>query len=131
LRGNTKIAAELTSDEKAILKALEPHISGSHNRKKDPDRREEGYSNAGLGLSMSCEIMKRTGGFLQLISGQACVIVNQAGIQSFPIAGWPGTMVVFRTNYQKLAHIADIIKEFDIKKSKGDNSAVQKNPEFI
>ncbi len=131
LRGNIKISAEVTTDAKALLKALEPHISGTHNRKKDFERRENRYNNAGLGLSICCEIMKRTGGFLQLISGQACVIIDPKGIQHIPIAGWPGTVVVFRANYQKLAHIADIIKEFDIQKSKGDNLKGQKKPEFI
>lgn len=131
LRGNTKISADVTSDESALLKAIEPHISGTHNRKKDPERREDGYSNAGLGLSICCEIMKRTGGFLQLISGQSCIIVDQKGIQPIPIAGWPGTVVVFRMNYQKLACIADIIVEFDIQKAKGHNSSEKSNPSFI
>jgi len=131
LRGNTKISADVTSDESALLKAIEPHISGTHNRKKDPERREDGYSNAGLGLSICCEIMKRTGGFLQLISGQSCIIVDQKGIQPVPIAGWPGTVVVFRMNYQKLACIADIIVEFDTQKTKGHNSGKKNNPGFI
>lgn len=121
LRRNLKIAAEVTSDAEALLKALEPHISGTHNCKKDPERREDRYHNAGLGLSICCEIMKRTGGFLQLISGEACVIVDHRGSQQVPIAGWPGTLVVFRTNYQKLANIADIIRDFDFQKAKGDN----------
>lgn len=130
LRGNVKISAQVTSDESALLKAIEPHISGTHNRKKDPERREDRYSNAGLGLSICCEIMKRTGGFLQLISGQSCIIVDQKGIQPVPIAGWPGTVVVFRMNYQKLASLADIIGEFDIQKIKGDNPN-KNNPKFI
>jgi signal transduction histidine kinase len=130
LRGNVKISAQVTSDESALLKAIEPHISGTHNRKKDPERREDGYSNAGLGLSICCEIMKRTGGFLQLISGQSCVVVDQKGVRTIPIAGWPGTVVVFRMNYQKLASIADIIEEFDIQKIKGDNPN-RNDPKFI
>lgn len=131
LRGNREIASEITSDEKALRKALEPYVSGTHNRKKDPEKREEGYYNAGLGLSISCEIMKRSGGFLQLISGEACLTVDKQGIQHTKIAGWPGTFLAFRINYQNIANTADIIKEFDLQRSKGHNSNRPTGPEFI
>lgn len=131
LSGNREIAKDITSDEKAVLKALEPYVSGTHGRKKDPESLEQGYHNAGLGLSICCEIMKRSGGFLQLISGEAGVLVDSRGVEPFKVAGWPGTLVVFRINYQMLANISDIIKEFDKRRLKGDNLNRLSEPEFI
>jgi len=131
LQGNRVIASELTSDEKALQKALEPHVSGTHNRKKDPEKREDRYHNAGLGLPVCCELMKRSGGFLQLISGKSCLTVDREGCQHTAIAGWPGTFITFRINYQNIENITDIIKEFDIRKSSGHNSGKGKTPDFI
>ncbi|HOW60101.1 MAG TPA: ATP-binding protein [Candidatus Omnitrophota bacterium] len=131
LQGNRTIVSELTSDEKALQKALEPHVSGTHNRKRDPEKREGGYHNAGLGLPVCCELMKRSGGFLQLISGKSCLTVDREGCRHTAIAGWPGTFITFRINYQNIANITDIIKEFDIRKTKGHNLEKGEAPKFI
>ncbi len=131
LLGNQMIASEITSDERALQKALEPHVSGTHNRKKDPEKREDRYHNAGLGLPVCCELMKRSGGFLQLISGKSCLTVDREGCRHTAIAGWPGTFITFRINYQNMKDITDIIKEFDIQKTKGHNLDKGKAPEFI
>lgn len=59
------------------------------------------------------------------------MLVDSRGIEPFKVAGWPGTLVVFRINYHMLANISDIIKQFDKRRSKGDNLNRLSKPEFI
>ena len=76
--------------------------------------------------------MSLSGGFLQVVSGDASVKVTPAGVQKTRIGGWPGTLIVFRINYQKLAKIPDIIREFDLLKSKGHTlEKGPQGPEFV
>lgn len=133
LSGNRAVASEIATDEKAIEKALQPFISGTHNRPKTEEKSKYGgYHNAGLGLSVCSKLMSLSGGFLQVISGDSSIKVTPAGVQRAPIAGWPGTLIVFRINYQKLARIPDIIREFDLLKAKGHNlEKGPKGPEFL
>ena len=133
LSGNRVIASQITSDEKAIEKALQPYISGTHNRPKNEEKtRYDGLHNAGLGLSVCSKLMSLSGGFLQIVSGESSIKVTSSGIQKMQIAGWPGTLIAFSINYQKLAEIPDIIKEFDILKTTGHNlEKGSKGPEFV
>ena len=119
---NGTLAAKITSDKEAIELALQPYVSGAAFKGK-PNIQEQiqGYHNEGLGLSVCKELMRRSGGFLQVLSGKAGVKVTKNGISNIQIAGWPGTMIVFRLNCQELTSINDIIKEFDKLKPKRDN----------
>lgn len=134
LSGNRVVAAEIETDEKAIEKALQPFISGTHNNRPESQEKAKygGYHNAGLGLSVCSKLMSLSGGFLQVISGDTSVKVTPAGIQKMRIAGWPGTLIVFRINYQKLARIPDIIREFDLLKAKGHTLGKgPQGPQFV
>lgn len=133
LSRNKNLAIKITSDEKAIELALEPYVSGASFRgKSNIQEQTQGYHNEGLGLSVCKELMRRSGGFLQIISGKAGLKITQSGTSKIRIAGWPGTLIVFRINCQQLTSIHDIIKEFDKLKPKRDNSpAGHKGPEFL
>lgn len=123
LSENREIAGEVTTDERAIEKALEPFVSGTHNNRPTSAERTrfDGLHNAGLGLSVCSKLMSQSGGFLQVVSGDASVKITAAGVEKSRIAGWPGTLVVFKIHNQKLARISDIIKAFDLLKAKGHN----------
>jgi len=133
LSRNKNLVSQFASDKDAIKLALQPYVSGAAFRGR-PNIQEQfqGYHNEGLGLSACKELMKRSGGFLQVFSGKSGITVTRQGISDIQIAGLPGTLIVFRMNCQELTNIPDIIKEFDKLNPKRDNlSEGYKGPEFV
>lgn len=125
LRRNSMIPREkLQTDESAILQALIPFVSGAQNRPIGEETKyTQDYNNQGLGLSICKEMAIRSGGYLEIISGNVCLHVTSEGITQVPIAGWSGTIVVFHPNYTKLQKQRQIVKEFEASLSKGYGAA--------
>ncbi len=101
---------QITDDINAIKTALTPFVTGSYLA--NPDDLLE-YDNQGLGLSVSDQIAKRSGGELYLWTGTALYRSQSGEVESMPVA-WPGT-VIFLTLPIKLAvNPTEVVKAFDV-----------------
>ncbi|MBF0282898.1 MAG: DUF4325 domain-containing protein [Magnetococcales bacterium] len=80
------------SDAEAILFALRPQVSGTFGR-NDPYRNKD---NAGVGLYLSSQIVRRLRADLYIISGNGLVHVSPTDVTSQSLRhAWPGTFVLF------------------------------------
>jgi len=69
------------------------------------------YENQGLGLSVTDQIAKRSGGGLYVWSGQA-LYRSRSGVESMPVA-WPGTIVFLTLPINLGVNPTDIVRGFD------------------
>lgn len=98
---------DLTSVQEALEKALHPHYSGAF---------AEGQSgtdeNAGLGLFVTSELAKVTGGRLLLASrGDALLVRAQQQPQFLDHGGFPGTLVAFECPLLALRDFSTLFAE--------------------
>lgn len=78
------------SDKEAILKAIQPSVSGTFKQSGG----YMGKDNAGMGLYISSNIVKRLNADLYIISGNGLVHVSPKDTTSKDLrSSWPGTLV--------------------------------------
>jgi hypothetical protein len=104
---------ELTESSAALVKALEPHVSGAFGA----GRTGTSY-NAGLGLFFVSEMAKRTAGRLMIASRGAALLLSgdledyskhKLDIVPPPGTGFPGTLVAFELPLQEVQDHAGLI----------------------
>ncbi len=78
---------DVGSHEEALKAALRPGVSGRNTRKG---------TNAGLGLTVSSELVTQVGGIFQLASGDCVLEVRKSGQTAYALreTDWPGLIVV-------------------------------------
>ena len=78
------------TDSEAIRRAIEPQVSGTFGRVSAYDRKD----NAGIGLYISSNIMRRLKANLYIVSGNGLLHVSPRDITSKELQSrWPGTFV--------------------------------------
>jgi anti-sigma regulatory factor (Ser/Thr protein kinase) len=78
------------TDSEAIRRAIEPQVSGTFGRVSAYDRKD----NAGIGLYISSNIMRRLKANLYIVSGNGLLHVSPRDITSKELLSrWPGTFV--------------------------------------
>jgi hypothetical protein len=100
---------QLAGDTAALRTALTPFVTGTYIGRSGDDRLD--YENQGLGLSVTDQIAKRSGGGLYVWSGQA-LYRSRKGIESMPVA-WPGTIVFLTLPINLGVNPTDIVRGFD------------------
>lgn len=79
------------SDQMAILKAMEPQVSGTFSVTDIYSQK----NNAGIGLFLSTNIIRRLNADMHILSGSGVVHISPRDITSSEIeTPWPGTLVV-------------------------------------
>lgn len=87
------------SDEEAIRKALRPQVSGTFGR-NDPYTSK---NNAGVGLYLSSNIVKRLNADMYLVSGNGLVHVSPVDITGRTLdQRWPGTFVLIKVRLDQI-----------------------------
>ncbi len=82
---------EQVSHEEAILKAMKPQVSGTFGQ-NDPYKNK---NNAGIGLFLSTNIIRRLNADMHIISGNGLVHISPRDITNKKMeAYWPGTFVL-------------------------------------
>lgn len=80
------------SDEAAILFSLKPNVSGTFNRTYNM---YEQINNAGMGLFISSNIIRKLHSDMYIISNKGCVHISPSDITSKSLQSfWPGTFVL-------------------------------------
>jgi hypothetical protein len=100
---------QLADDTAALKTALTPFVTGTYVARLGEDRLD--YENQGLGLSVTDQIAKRSGGELYVWSGQA-LYRSRSGVESMPVA-WPGTIVFLTLPVNLGVNPTDIVRGFD------------------
>ena len=81
----------LASDEEALRLSIQPEISGTFG-KQDP---YSNRNNAGMGLFLSSNIIRRLRADMYLVSGDGVIHISPVDTTSKTIdVGWPGTMAL-------------------------------------
>ncbi len=81
----------LEDDEQALRKAIQPQVSGTFGR-SDP---YASRNNAGMGLYLSTNIVRRLHADMHIVSGNAVLHVSPADVTTRQIQhGWPGTFAL-------------------------------------
>lgn len=84
-------------DETAIRKAIRPQVSGTFGI-SDPYKSKD---NAGVGLYISSNIVRRLNAEMHIISGNGLVHISPRDITSSTLAtNWPGTFVVVKVSLE-------------------------------
>jgi hypothetical protein len=106
----------ISDDMQAIKTALTPFVTGTYAA--SPDEQME-YDNQGLGLSVTNQVAKHSGGEFYIWTGRALYRSQSGEAEPMPVA-WPGTVVFLSLPIKLAINITDIVKEFDaaLKKSK-------------
>ncbi|MET0583076.1 MAG: DUF4325 domain-containing protein [Pseudoxanthomonas sp.] len=82
---------QLVTDEEAIQYSLRPRVSGTFG-KNDPYKQQ---NNAGMGLYLSSNIIRRLRAEMHIISGHGVTHISPRDVTSRPLLGnWPGTFVL-------------------------------------
>lgn len=80
-----------STDEEAIRLAIQPEISGTFTT-KDP---YAARNNAGMGLFISSNILKKLRGDMHIVSGRGAIHISPVDTTGKTLdAGWPGTFVL-------------------------------------
>lgn len=89
-------------DAEAIRKSLEPQVSGTFGT-RDP---YSGKNNAGMGLFISSNIVRRVHADMHIVSGAGLVHVSPRDVTSRILAtSWPGTFVLVAVRLGALADL--------------------------
>lgn len=90
----------IESDEQALLKAIQPQVSGTFGI-SDPYMNK---NNAGMGLFLSTNLVHRLKADMHIVSGNAVMHVSPADITTRQLEHpWPGTFALVSIRLQKLA----------------------------
>jgi anti-sigma regulatory factor (Ser/Thr protein kinase) len=100
---------QLTDDMAALKAALTPFVTGTYMARLREDRLD--YENQGLGLSVTDQIARHSGGALYVWSGHA-LYRSRRRVQSMPVA-WPGTIVFLTLPINPGVNPTDIVRGFD------------------
>ena len=100
---------QLADDMAALRTALRAFVTGTYIAQSGEDRLD--YENQGLGLSVTDQIARRSGGELYVWSGQA-LYRSRSGVESMPVA-WPGTIVFLKLPFPLAVSPTDIVRGFD------------------
>lgn len=93
----------LNSDVEAIQKAVKPQVSGTFSS-TDP---YQSKNNAGVGLYISTNIIKKLRADMHIISGNGLLHISPRDITTKELGcNWPGTMVLVSVRLSKLADFA-------------------------
>lgn len=91
---------ELEDDEQALRKAIQPQVSGTFG-KSDPYTNK---NNAGMGLFLSTNIVRRLRADMHIVSGNAVLHVSPADITTRHLDyAWPGTFALVSIGLEKQA----------------------------
>lgn len=93
----------LASDEEAILKSLEPKVSGAFGQRGYSSGRE----NAGYGLYMTSNIIKKLKADMYVVSGNGLVHISPRDKTHKTLSySWPGTFIYLRVAVNSEDHIS-------------------------
>ncbi|WLG23871.1 STAS-like domain-containing protein [Pseudomonas sp. FP1154] len=93
----------ISTDEEAIRLAIQPEISGTFTT-KDPYATR---NNAGMGLFISSNILKKLRGDMHIISGNGAVHISPTDTTAKTLdANWPGTFVLVTVRLDRGTEIA-------------------------
>ncbi|MEW8690332.1 MAG: DUF4325 domain-containing protein [Candidatus Thiodiazotropha endolucinida] len=119
------------SHEEAIRKAIRPQVSGTFGH-SDP---YSAKNNAGVGLYISSNIIRRLSADMHIVSGNGEVHISPRDITSRTLDNsWPGTFVLVSVRIAEEAKFAlhSMMQEFreSARKEVAKNDAEQKDEEF-
>ncbi|MDB5802616.1 MAG: hypothetical protein JWL63_3555 [Rhodocyclales bacterium] len=90
----------IEDDEVALRKAIQPQVSGTFGR-SDPYTNK---NNAGMGLFLSTNIVRRLRADMHIVSGNGVLHVSPADITTRRLEyGWPGTFALVSIGLEKQA----------------------------
>ncbi|CAB5709958.1 STAS-like domain-containing protein [Comamonas aquatica] len=98
--------------ESALRKAIQPQISGTFNGSNNP---YEAKNNAGMGLYLSTNIIKRLRADMHLVSGNAVLHVSPSDTTTRILShSWPGTfsLVTIKIDKQSGIDLTSMMAEF-------------------
>lgn len=99
------------SDKDAILQAIRPQVSGTFGR-NDPYKNKD---NAGMGLFISSNIVRRLKADMHIVSGNGVVHVSPRDITSKTLkVEWPGTFILVRVSIDQTVkfELQSMMREF-------------------
>src|SRR5471030_68249 len=89
--------------QEAIIHALQPNVSGTFRQQSEPYAAK---NNAGLGLTISSQMLKRLKGDMYIVSSDGIVHVSPEDITSRKLYyNWPGTFVLINLNISSTLNI--------------------------
>lgn len=90
----------IEDDESALMKAIQPQVSGTFGA-SDPYTNK---NNAGMGLFLSTNIVRRLHADMHVVSGDAVLHVSPADVTTRRLSSrWPGTFALVSIGLQKQA----------------------------
>lgn len=96
IANHMKIRHGMLTDQEALLRAIEPYISGTFSPGNiSSGRASPNATNAGLGLFVIRELVKNTNGNFSIMSGNASVLIDRKNeLTENPVNGyWHGTVI--------------------------------------
>jgi hypothetical protein len=103
---------DIEDDETALRKAIQPRVSGTFGPVRDPYAT---INNAGMGLFLSTNIVRRLKANMHLVSGNAVLHVSPTDITAHTLKhSWPGTFAVvsLQLEHKRTFDFEGLLSEF-------------------